>query len=145
MVAYYAAVFCFALESLEGQGLMVALLFCLLGCTALSDLELLREGSQVQLTSADLSVVFATATVHNGELDLSAELEPLSNIVLLISTPPPSRVSVQDMSRQSTDQVAKLDGFVSPSAHDIMVQEPQETISLKDWLETRDIVLDVDP
>lgn len=120
-------------------------LLCLLGCAALTDLSVLSEGAQVQLTSDDLSVVLATAKVEDGELNLHVDLEPLSDIVLIISRPPPRRGSLRNVSRQSSVQIIKLNGFVSASAHDIMVQEPQATLSLKDWLQERDIALDVTP
>ncbi len=122
---------------------MLETLLCLLGCTAIGGLEVLGEGARVQVTSADLSTVFVTGSVHQGALELEAKLTPLANVILIISPPPTPPATVQNVSRLSSGSVVSLSGFISPSGHDVMVQEPEGTVSLKDWLADRHIVLDL--
>lgn len=126
---------------------MLEALLCLLGCAALGDLRDLRvlgEGAQVQVTSADLSTFLVAGSVRHGSLDLEADLAPLTNVVLIISQPPEPPAVVQNVSDLRSSEVVSLSGFISPSGHDIMLQEPGGTISLKDWLSARHITLDLE-
>ena len=123
---------------------MLELLFCLLGCVALGDLSVLGEGTQVQVTSADLSTFFVAGSVQQGDLKLEADLPPLTNVVLILSQPAESEAAVQNISNLRSSEVVSLSGFVSPSGRDIMLQEPNGTISLKDWLSAHQITLDLE-
>lgn len=123
---------------------MLETLLCLLSCAAVHGLGGLSEGSQVQVTSADLSTVLVSGSVRRGDLDLEADLEPLANVVLIISGPPAAPAAVQNVSNLKSGDVVSLSGFVSPSGQDIMVQEPDGTVSLKDWLNEQHITLDLE-
>lgn len=121
------------------------MLACFLSCLAFGDLGALGEGAQVQVASADLSTIFVSGSVQGGDLNLEAELPPLANVVLIISRAPSAEASaaVQNVSSLRSSEVVSLSGFISPSGQDIMVQEPDGTISLKDWLNDHQIMLDL--
>lgn len=121
------------------------MVLCLLSCVAVGGLGALAEGTQVQLTSADLSAVLATATIEAGTLDFDTELEPLTNVVLLISNATNELKAQAQTSPETAPEMITLSGFVSASGSDIMVQEPEETVSLKDYLQTLQVVLDLGP
>jgi hypothetical protein len=122
---------------------MLETLLCLLSLMGVSGLEALAHGAQVQVTSADLRTVLASGRIEGGKLALEAEYRPLADIVLIIMRPPKAPRTVQNVSSVSSSDIISLSGFISPSARDIMVQEAEGTLSLKDWLQEQQISLDL--
>ena len=92
----------------------------------LLDLPSMSMGTQIQIVSPDLTTNFGVASVIDGELILDTELEPFTEIRLLIS-------------HAGTGEIAMPTAKVSESGNDLILHIPNaesviQRVSFRNWL-----------
>lgn len=110
---------------------MADLLFWFLVSQTLAGLPDMHPGTTVQLVSPDLLTVYASATVKEGSLHFEGELQPGSEVRVLIFQP--------DASPQETAEALgarALYARISNEGDDILVrfEELEGPLSFKKWL-----------
>jgi len=100
------------------------------GSNAISMLDLpsMTMGTQIQIVSPDLTTIFGIASVVDGELTLETDLEPFTEVRLLIS-------------HAGTGEIAMPTAIVSESGNDLILHIPTvesesaiQYVSFRQWL-----------
>lgn len=98
----------------------------------LAVLPAMPEGTELRIVSTDLMTVYASASVHDGELVFEAFPPPGTEVRIIIFPPdgsPADRVA-------SLDSARALVGRISADGADVLLTEPQglEPLSLRELL-----------
>ena len=122
---------------------MADLLFWFLVSQTIAGLPEMAPGTEVRIVSLDLLTVHASAQVEDGHLNVQGDIEPGSEVRLLIWPPNAD-------AKETVDALASkaLLAYISPRGDDIMVkfEELDGPLSFKKWLaEERGITLNVSP